>query len=74
MTTTPAPAPTLENDELDTPASLARVLRTTPQTINSWHRQGILPAKFAVGRIVRFDRREALAALAARSNRRAVAQ
>jgi hypothetical protein len=69
-----APAALLENIELDTPATLARVLRTTPQTINTWHRTGILPAKVCIGRVVRFDRREAMAALAAHSTRRATAQ
>lgn len=69
MELTTASAQSPENDELDTPASLARVVKTTPQTVNTWHRQGILPAKICIGRIVRFDRREALAALAAHSNR-----
>lgn len=67
MEITTSPAPALENEELDTPTTLARVVKTTPQTINNWHRQGILPAKIAIGRVIRFDRREALAALAAHS-------
>ena len=68
-----APAQTLETEQLDTPATLARVVKTTPQTVNSWHRRGILPAKICIGRVIRFDRREALAALAAHSNREAAA-
>lgn len=64
-----APAQTLETEELDTPATLARAIKTTPQTVNTWHRRGILPAKISIGRVIRFDRREALAALAAHSNR-----
>lgn len=65
METATAPADLLE---LLTPSQLAREIRTTPQTVNNWHRAGIIPARIAVGRIVRFDRREALAALAAHSN------
>lgn len=71
METATAPAQTLETEELDTPRTLARVVKTTPQTINTWHRKGILPAKICIGRVIRFDRREALAALAAHSNREA---
>ena len=72
METTSPPAPPLEIEELDTPATLAKACRTTPQTINAWHRAGILPARISIGRVIRFDRREALAALAAQSNREAV--
>jgi hypothetical protein len=60
-----ATAPPLEIDELDTPATFARVVKTTPQTVNTWHRKGIIPARVCIGRVIRFDRREALAALAA---------
>ena len=66
MDTTNAPADLLE---LLTPTQLAREIRTTPQTINAWHRSGLLPARIAVGRIVRFDRREAIAALEAASRK-----
>jgi hypothetical protein len=59
---------------LDTPASLAAALQTTPQTVNTWHRAGILPAKLKIGRVVRFDREEALAALAAYSSKKGVSQ
>ncbi len=52
---------------LDTPATIARLVRTTPQTVRNWHRDKIIPAVFAVGRIIRFDRREVLAALASHS-------
>lgn len=57
---------------LDTPRDLARVLKTTPQTVNTWHRRGIITAKICIGRVIRFDRAEALAALAAASNREGV--
>jgi hypothetical protein len=69
MRTESAPPQSAENEELDTPATLARVVKTTPQTINTWHRRGILPARICIGRVIRFDRREALEALAAHSNR-----
>lgn len=59
-----APAQLLEI--LETPQSLAKILRTTPQTVNAWHRKGILPARISIGRVIRFDRDEALKALAAR--------
>jgi hypothetical protein len=64
-----APAEMLETAELDTPATLAAAIRTTPQTVNTWHRNGIIPARICIGRVIRFDRREALEALAAHSNR-----
>jgi hypothetical protein len=60
-----APAQPLEI--LETPQSLARKIRTTPQTINNWHRSGIIPSRIAVGRVIRFDLAEVLAALSAQS-------
>ena len=63
-------AQSLETTEaLETPRTLAAILRTTPQSVNAWHRRGILPARIAIGRVIRFDRNEALAALAAHSKR-----
>jgi excisionase family DNA binding protein len=62
-------APAQSPEILETPQELARALRTTPQTVNAWHRQGVIPARFAVGRIVRFERREVIEALAARSRK-----
>jgi len=58
-----APAQPLE---LLTPGQLAREIKTTPQTVNGWHRAGIIPAKIDCGRIVRFDRAEVMAALSTR--------
>lgn len=52
---------------LDTPATLAKLLNTTPQTILNWFHAGYIPARIAVGRLIRFDRQDALAALAERS-------
>ena len=49
--------------QLLTPTELARELRTTPQTINGWHRKGLIPAKFALGKTVRFELNEVLATL-----------
>ncbi len=59
-----------ESLDLLTPRQLAREVRVTPQTVSNWHRAGIIPARIAVGRIIRFDRSEALAALAAASERK----
>jgi excisionase family DNA binding protein len=56
-----------DESALDTPASLAELLNTTPQTILNWFHAGHIPAKIAVGRLIRFDRQEALAALERRS-------
>jgi len=65
-----APAQSLENTvELKTPAEIAKVIRCTPQHINSLHRKGIIPAAINFGRIVRFDRRAVIAALAAASQK-----
>jgi hypothetical protein len=68
METTNAPAQSLEMPELETPREIAKALRTTPQTVNTWHRKGIIPARVSIGRIVRFDRREVIAALTAASS------
>jgi hypothetical protein len=61
-------------EQLDTPRSFARVINSTPQTVLNWHHAGILPAKIAVGRIIRFDRAEAIAALAAHGKKGGVAR
>ncbi len=55
--------------DLLTPPQLARELKTTPQTIGVWHRKGIIPAAVACGRVIRFNRSEVLAALAANSKK-----
>jgi hypothetical protein len=58
---------THELDVTDTPQTLAQALKTTPQTINAWHRSGIIPSVFACGRVIRFNRSQVIAALAAKS-------
>jgi len=52
-------------DQLETPREIAALIRTTPQTVLNYHRAGIIPARFAVGRTIRFNRAEVLEALAA---------
>lgn len=62
---TPAAATMLQ---LLTPRQLAREIATTPQTIGNWHRAGLIPAKIAIGRIIRFEREAVLQALAAKTS------
>ena len=57
------------DDKLETPREIAAVLRTTPQTVLNYHRAGIIPARISYGRMIRFDRQDVLAALAARSRK-----
>ena len=68
------PKQTAATPQLLTPTQLAREINTTPQTINNWHRAGIIPARIAVGRVVRFDRSEAFEALAAQSRKKEVSK
>jgi predicted site-specific integrase-resolvase len=49
--------------ELITAAALAKELGTSPQTVNSWCRKGIIKPYIAVGRIVRFEKETTIAAL-----------
>lgn len=58
-----------DNGNLDTPRDLARIIKTTPQTVLNLFHDGIIPARVAVGRVIRFDRAEALAALAKHSKK-----
>lgn len=55
-----------------TPAELAEKLNTTPQTVNTWHRTGVIPAKIAIGRIIRFELETVLLALEAKSRKSAL--
>ena len=73
METPSAPAQPLEIPTLETPREIARALKCTPQHVNALHRRGIIPAVIAIGRMVRFNRREVIEALAAHSNREAEA-
>jgi hypothetical protein len=72
MTTTTAPAQPLETLELETPREIAGALRCTPQHVNALHRKGIIPARVAIGRMIRFNRREVIDALTAYSNREGI--
>jgi len=53
----------------DTPQTLARALKTTPQTIGNWHRKGIIPSVFHCGRIIRFNRDQVIQSLKQQTNR-----
>jgi excisionase family DNA binding protein len=68
-----APAQSLEIPTLETPREIARALKCTPQHVNALHRRGIIPAVVSIGRMVRFNRREVIEALAKYSNREAAA-
>lgn len=46
-----------------TPRQVAEHLSVTVPTVFNWFRQGIIPAKIAVGRVYRFDLEEVEAAL-----------
>lgn len=74
MEITTAPAHSLEILELETPREIARALKCTPQHVNALHRKGIIPATVSIGRMVRFNRREVIAALTAASSERSVSQ
>lgn len=67
MTNDTAPAQPLET--LETPREIARALKVTPQTVNNWHRWGMIPARIAVGRVIRFDRHQVIEALEAQSRK-----
>jgi hypothetical protein len=64
-----APAHSLETPKgLETAREIADdLLKCTPQHVNALHRRGIIPAKVCIGRLIRFDRRDVLEALAAHS-------
>ena len=53
-------------DRLDTPASFARFANVTSQCVRNWCRDGLIPLTLCCGRIIRFRREDALAALRAR--------
>lgn len=50
-----------------TPRQVAEHNSVTVPTVLSWFRQGIIPAKIAIGRVYRFDLDEVDAALEART-------
>ena len=47
-----------DGQALETPASLAQLLNTTPQTILNWFHAGKIPAVIAQGRVIRFNRND----------------
>jgi len=57
-----APAHTLDT-KLDSPVSFAGIVNVTPQTVRNWLRRGIIKPTISNGKIIRFDRAEAIAAL-----------
>lgn len=50
--------------KLTTPAEEAALCRVTKPTFLGWYHSGVVPAKYAVGRIIRFDHAEVMKALA----------
>ncbi len=50
--------------KLNTPAEEAAACRVTKPTLLGWYHAGIIPAVYAVGRIIRFDHAEVMKALA----------
>jgi len=57
-----APAQTLET-QLDCPISFAKFANVSGQTVRNWIRRGKIPCVIRAGKIVRFERAAALAAL-----------
>jgi len=62
MSNATAPAQTLET-KLDCPQSFAKFANVTGQTVRNWIRRGIIPTTIHAGKIIRFERSAALAAL-----------
>lgn len=52
--------------KLNTPAEEAAACRVTKPTLLAWYHAGVIPAVYAVGRIIRFDHAAVLKALADR--------
>lgn len=53
--------------ELLKPEELSKILKVSRMTITRWHREGIIPSEFSVGRVYRFDLMKVRDALAARA-------
>jgi predicted site-specific integrase-resolvase len=66
ITPTPDSQPQLP---LDSPQTFAKAIRVTPQSVRNWIHAGIIPCVVNCGKIMRFDRRAALAALAGNERR-----
>lgn len=52
------------NEPLETPQTFANLVRVTPQCVRNWIRDGVIPTVICCGKIMRFRRADALAALA----------
>lgn len=50
--------------KLNTPAEQARACEVSKPTLLAWYHEGIIPAAIAVGRTIRFNHSDVLAALA----------
>jgi len=68
MQSAPAPTQSLET-KLDCPQSFAKFANVTGQTVRNWIRRGKIPTVIRAGKVVRFDRAAAIAALAGRGAR-----
>lgn len=68
--TGPSPLTVLSLARLVTPAQIARAIQVTEQTVNHWHRDGIIPARVHEGRIARFYLSEVLEALRQKDSNR----
>jgi len=62
MSTQAAPVQPLET-KLDCPISFAKYANVTAQTVRNWIRRGKIPTVISAGKIVRFERSAAIAAL-----------
>lgn len=54
---------------LSTPAEQAEACGVTKPTILAWYHAGIIPAAVSVGRVIRFDHDQVMAALAAHARK-----
>ena len=54
---------------LDSPATFARFVGVTPQCVRNWCNDGVIPLRIRAGRVIRFEREAALAALSNREGK-----
>ena len=52
------------DEPLETPQTFAKLVRVTPQTVRNWIRDDVIQCVICTGKIMRFRRSDALAALA----------
>ena len=55
--------PSSLNEDYLTATQFAKIIQVTPQTVNNWHRVGIIPASLHVNETIRYDRAKVLHAL-----------